>query len=65
MSSIKSVLENVDQYLKTSRPDYYAILEPGLTDEGIRELEEKFNIKLPADLRALYQWKNGHSEEHF
>ncbi|HEY8893482.1 MAG TPA: SMI1/KNR4 family protein [Niastella sp.] len=65
MSSINSVLEKVDQYLKTNRSEYYSILSPGLTDEGICELEEKYNIKLPADLRALYQWKNGHTEEHF
>ena len=65
MSSIKSVLENIDQYLKTNRPEYYAILNPPLSDEDVSELEEKYNIKLPADLRALYQWKNGHSEEHF
>jgi cell wall assembly regulator SMI1 len=65
MSSINSVIENVDHYLKTNRPEYYAILNPGIADEDIIELEEKHNIKLPADLRALYQWKNGHTEEHF
>lgn len=65
MSSIESVIEKVDQYLKTNRPEYYAILNPPLTDEGITAVEEKYGYKLPADLRALFQWKNGHGEEHF
>jgi cell wall assembly regulator SMI1 len=65
MSSINSVIEKVDHYLKTNRPEYYAILNPPLTDEGITSLEEEYGIKLPADLRALYKWKNGHGEEHF
>lgn len=65
MVSVNSVIENVDQYLKTNRADYYSILSTGLTNEEIAELEEKYNIKLPPDLKALYQWKNGHTEEHF
>jgi cell wall assembly regulator SMI1 len=65
MSSIDSVIEKVDQYLKTNRPEYYAILNPPLTNEGITLLEEEYRIKLPADLRALYKWKNGHEEIYF
>jgi cell wall assembly regulator SMI1 len=63
MSPIDSVIEKVDQYLKTNRPEYYSILNPPLTDEGITAVEEKYGYKLPADLRAFFQWKNGHGEE--
>ena len=52
MSSIESVIEKVDQYLKTNRVEYYAILNPPLTDEGITTLEEKYGIKLPARFRS-------------
>lgn len=65
MASIESVLEKIDQYLKTNRPEYYAILNPPLTNEEVAALEKEYNIQLPADLKALYQWKNGHSEEYF
>lgn len=64
MVSIGSRIEKLNQYLKVERAEYYAILNPPLTDDGIVTLEEKYNIKLPADLKALYQWKNGHGEEY-
>lgn len=65
MSPIESVLEKIDQYLKTNRPEYYAILNPPITDDKIAGLEEKYGIQLPVDLKALYKWKNGHEEEYF
>jgi len=64
MLSIGSVIEKIDQYLKVERAEYYAVLNPPLTDEDIATIEEKYNIKLPADLKALYQWKNGHGAEY-
>jgi cell wall assembly regulator SMI1 len=65
MSTITSVIEQLDQYLKTNRPEYYSILNPPITNEELVALEEEYGLQLPADLKALYQWKNGHSEEHF
>jgi cell wall assembly regulator SMI1 len=64
MPSIDFIIKRLDEHLKTYRPEYYSILNPPLTDEGITVLEEKYDIKLPADLRALYQWKNGQGEEY-
>ena len=64
MPSIERMIKRLNEDLKMYRAEYYPILNPPLTDDGITALEEKYRLKLPADLRALYQWKNGHGEEY-
>jgi cell wall assembly regulator SMI1 len=64
MPSIETIIKRLDEQLKIYRAEYYSILNPPATDDGITALEKKYGLKLPADLRALYQWKNGHGEEY-
>jgi cell wall assembly regulator SMI1 len=51
----------LDKHLRTSRPDFYTELNDPLSDAEINALEQKYNRSLPADLRTLYKWKNGHN----
>ncbi len=64
MPSIETIIKRLDEQLKIYRAEYYSILNPPVTDGGITALEKKYGLKLPADLKALYQWKNGHGEEY-
>ncbi len=59
---MKKLIEILDANLKTKRPDYYSKLNPGLTDEKIKQLEEKYHFVLPDELKELYKWKNGQQE---
>jgi cell wall assembly regulator SMI1 len=52
-------LEALNKHLQTARPGFYVQLNEPLSTAEINALEEKLNVKLPIDLRTLYQWKNG------
>jgi cell wall assembly regulator SMI1 len=56
---MKTQLTILEQQIKTSRPEYYKQLQPGLSNEQIQALQEKHNITLPDDLTELYKWRNG------
>jgi cell wall assembly regulator SMI1 len=56
-------MKALDEQLKTLRPEYYAQLQPGLSNEQIQALQEKHNITLPEDLIELYKWKNGQQND--
>jgi cell wall assembly regulator SMI1 len=55
----------LDIWLARNRPDYYAKLKPGLTDEDLTALENALNVTLPEEFRALYRWRNGQSTEDY
>lgn len=59
------LLNRLDHYLSTKRADYYATLQPGLSAGAIATLEKKYNVTLPVDLCALYQWKNGQQDDAY
>jgi cell wall assembly regulator SMI1 len=56
---MKELLEKLDTLIKELRPAYYQKLNSPLTGTQIKELEDNFNLSLPADLKELYLWKNG------
>ena len=60
---MQALLNKLDQHLSTKRADYYKTLQPGLSAEAITALGQTYNVTIPADLRALYQWKNGQQED--
>lgn len=62
---MKNTLEKLDQYICEKRPDFYQELNPGLSETEIKALEEKYKRQIPGDLKLLYQWKNGQSEEAY
>jgi cell wall assembly regulator SMI1 len=62
---MQALLNRLDSYIAEKRAAYYTTLQPGLSAAEIADLEKQFNVTLPADLRALYQWKNGqHSDSY-
>lgn len=52
-------LEEIDLWIRSNRPGYYAELQPGVSDEQLNRFEQQFSVKLPAAFRELYRWKNG------
>ncbi len=58
-NAIRPLVEELDRWLRTSRPSYYACLKPPLTDSELGDLESVLRGPLPSDLQALYRWKGG------
>ncbi|KAJ53004.1 cell wall assembly regulator SMI1 [Clostridium tetanomorphum] len=56
---MQNQLEILDTYLRKLRPDFYSELNDPLKENEIKDLEAKFNVILPEDLKLLYKWKNG------
>jgi cell wall assembly regulator SMI1 len=56
---VKPLIERLDLCLSGNRPDYYALLRPGVTDADLDAFEARFSLKLPVNFRELYRWKNG------
>ena len=53
------IIQKLDKYLSTLRPEYYLELNEPLDDSQLDQLEEFYKLKIPNDLRTLYKWKNG------
>ena len=49
---MEDAIERLDLWLKGNRPDYYAQLNPGLTDEEIGALEARIGVTLPDEFKA-------------
>ncbi len=60
---MKSEIDKLDINLKEKRPDYYNKLQKPLSEQEISTLEAKYNRVLPPDLKELYLWKNGQSQD--
>lgn len=52
-------IRRLDQWLRSHRPEYYARLLPGATDEELDQLERQVSRALPEAFRDLYRWRNG------
>ncbi|MBW9158491.1 SMI1/KNR4 family protein [Clostridium tagluense] len=60
---MEKILERLDSNLIKVRAGFYPNLNNPLKESEIRSLEEKFNFTIPDDLKKLYQWKNGQSDD--
>ena len=60
---MKAEIQQLEDHLKTSRLEYYQELKAPLTEKEITDLEIKYKVVLPADLKVLYLWKNGQAED--
>lgn len=60
---MRKTVDKLDKWLCENKPEYYQMLNPGLSDDDIRNWESKFGFGLPEDLKILYQWKNGSTDE--
>jgi cell wall assembly regulator SMI1 len=56
---MESLIERMDLWLTVNRPSYYALLQPGATDDELDAFEARFLLKLSATFRKLYRWRNG------
>jgi len=52
----------VERWLIASRPDYFARLQPGVTDAQLDAFEAQFGVALPTAFRQLYRWRNGQED---
>ena len=62
VSVTDELIVRLDKWLRAHRPDYYRWLLPGLTDFEYKKFEKRLGRQLPAAFRALYQWRNGQSD---
>lgn len=60
---MKTQLATLDKLLSALRPGFYEKLQPGLTDQEIKALQEQYDVELPEDVIALYKWKNGQQND--
>jgi cell wall assembly regulator SMI1 len=58
----RSLLTRIDQWLAQNRPDYYAKLQKGVSNDQLDQFENRFNFKLPDTFKLLYSWRNGQEE---
>ena len=56
---MQQTLATLDSYIQNLRPELYTDLQSPLSAEDFRALEQKYDIEIPHDLKALYRWKNG------
>ncbi len=59
MEILIEALEKIMNWLKKHQPEYAASFLPGLTSSEIEAAEAEFGYKLPEEIYALYQWRNG------
>jgi cell wall assembly regulator SMI1 len=53
------ILARLESILKTNSPQVLARLQPGLSAGDIARLEQQYQIQLPDEIRAIYQWHDG------
>jgi cell wall assembly regulator SMI1 len=56
---MKQDIEALDELLRKHRSQYYAQLNTPLTATEISALEAKYEVRIPAEVIALYSWKDG------
>jgi cell wall assembly regulator SMI1 len=56
---MQDTVQRLDRWLAENRPDYYAKLNPGLTDDELTALEQQLGNTLPEALKTLLRWRNG------
>ncbi|WP_395140450.1 SMI1/KNR4 family protein [Armatimonas sp.] len=62
---MNELLNRFDVWLAANLLDYYASLQPGVTDAELDAFETKLGHPLTDDFRALYKWHNGSLESGF
>lgn len=58
-----AMIERIDHWLATNRPDYYARLRQGATDAALDAFEARFTLRLPGPFRAFYGWRDGQESD--
>jgi cell wall assembly regulator SMI1 len=56
---MKQSIERLDRWLRENRPDYYADLQPGVTETELSEFENLLGFGVPQSFKDLYMWRDG------
>jgi cell wall assembly regulator SMI1 len=56
---IQPILQRLDRWLATHRPQFHSQLRPGIDSEALAKLTKKLRFPLPENLRALLEWHDG------
>lgn len=62
---MEEIWTRIKACLKTNAPQALEVLQPGVSDAQISELEDFLNVKLPEDMKASYCICNGQSDFDF
>ncbi len=65
MKIMENILQELDFNIKRIRPDFYNSLKNSLGEVYIQNLEKRYEKRIPEDLKALYQWKNGQESSSY
>jgi cell wall assembly regulator SMI1 len=57
--AMDDLIRRADAWLQRNRPDYYAILRPGVADDSLDAYAARFGLELPTELRQVYGWRDG------
>jgi len=60
---MQDLIVRADHWLQQNRPGYYASLAPGASIATLDDYEDQTGAALPEDIRALWSWKNGSTDE--
>jgi cell wall assembly regulator SMI1 len=53
------ILRRLTLILQAKAPQVLVGLQPGLSAEQIGRLERRYNVRLPGDIEAIYEWHDG------
>lgn len=53
------ILAHLESVLKTNAPQILAGLQPGISPGLIGRLELQYNVQIPDDIKAIYEWHDG------
>lgn len=59
---MQEIWAQIDNWLKINAPQVFEILNSGVSDDEISELEELLSIQLSEDVKASYRIHNGQSD---
>lgn len=58
-------IQLIDAWLRTHRPDYYELLQPGETTESLDAFASQMSVVLPDEFILLYRWHDGQKPREF
>ncbi len=58
---MEDLIQRLDSWLQKNRPDYYQLLQPGLSSDEIAGFEDTLQVELAPEFKLFYKWKNGQS----
>jgi hypothetical protein len=57
--SMEALLKSLEDEVKLHRPDVVSFLQPGISDEQLRQAETSLGRPIHPEMQTLYRWHNG------